>query len=90
MKYAFAAAAIVAVFAAAPASAMMMACTGDNMAKSGMMMGNMEDGPMKTGMNREMGMANTEMSKGNMRGACTHYMKAQKMGMMKSGGMKGM
>jgi hypothetical protein len=37
------------------------------------------------GMNKEMGMANMEMSKGNMRGACMHYMKAQKMGMMKSG-----
>jgi hypothetical protein len=30
-------------------------------------------------MNKEMGMVNTEMSKGNMRGACAHYMKAQKM-----------
>lgn len=32
-----------------------------------------------------------ETSKGNMRGACMHYMKAQKMGMMKEspgGGMK--
>jgi hypothetical protein len=40
------------------------------------------------GMNKEMGMANTEASKGNMRGACMHYMRAQKMGMMKSDGMK--
>jgi len=37
------------------------------------------------GMSREMGMANADMSKGNMRGACMHYMKAQKMTMMKSG-----
>jgi hypothetical protein len=40
-------------------------------------------------MGKEMGMANIEMSKGNMKGACMHYMKAQKMGEMKSGGMKG-
>jgi hypothetical protein len=26
-------------------------------------------------------MANTEMSKGDMKGACMHYMKAQKMSM---------
>jgi hypothetical protein len=34
-------------------------------------------------MGKEIGMANTEMSKGNMRGACMHYMKAQKMSMTK-------
>jgi hypothetical protein len=33
----------------------------------------------KMAISKEMGMANTEMSKGNMRGACAHYMKAQKM-----------
>jgi hypothetical protein len=53
------------------------------MAKSGMMMSTMADGPAKMGMAREMGMANMEMSKGNMRGGCMHYMKAQKMSMMK-------
>ena len=72
-------------FALSPASAKMMACTGDNMAKSGMMMQGMAAGPGKMAMNKEMGMANMEMSKGNMRGACMHYMKTQKMGMMKSG-----
>jgi hypothetical protein len=36
------------------------------------------------GMSREMGMANLEMSRGNMRGACMHCMKARKMSMMKS------
>jgi hypothetical protein len=44
----------------------------------------MADGPAKMGMSRGMGMANTEMSKGNMPGACMHYMKAQQMSMMKS------
>ena len=68
-----------------PASAAMMACTGDNMAKTNMMMTSMPESPGKMGMGKEMAMANMEMSKGNMRGGCTHYMKAQKMGMMKSG-----
>ena len=48
-----------------PASAAMMACTGENMAKTTTMMTSMPDGPGKMGMGKEMGMANTEMSKGN-------------------------
>ena len=66
-----------------PASAKMMSCTGANMAKSTTDMGGMPDGPQKTGMMKEMGMANTAMSKGDMRGACKSYMRAQKMGMQK-------
>jgi hypothetical protein len=53
------------------------------MAKTTTMMTGMADGPGKMGMGKEMGMANTEMSKGNMRAACTHYMKAQKVSAMK-------
>jgi hypothetical protein len=68
----------------APAAAAMMSCSGENMAKSNTMMMSMQDGPAKMGMSKEMGMANMEMSKGNMRGACMHYMKAQKMSMTKS------
>ena len=73
-----------------PASAEMMKCTGENMAKTSTMMQTMQDGPGKMAMGKEMGMANMEMSKGNMRGACMHYMNAQKMGAAKSspGGMK--
>jgi hypothetical protein len=78
-------AAMFAALAFTPASAKMMACSGENMAKTTAMADKMPDGPGKMGMAKEMGMANMEMSKGNMRGACTHYMKAQKMGMMKSG-----
>ena len=78
-------AAVFSALAFTPASAKMMACTGDNMAKSNMMMAGMADGPGKMGMGKEMNMANMEMGKGNMRGACMHYMKAQKMSMMKSG-----
>jgi hypothetical protein len=83
MKKILITAAMFSALAFTPASAAMMACTGDNMAKSNMMMTTMADGPAKTGMGKEMGMANMEMSKGNMRGGCMHYMKAQKMGMVK-------
>ncbi len=76
-------AAMFSALAFTPASAAMMACTGENMTKTGTMMMGMPDGPGKTGMGKEMGMANMEMSKGNMRGACMHYKKAQKMGEMK-------
>jgi hypothetical protein len=65
-----------------PASAKMMACSGDIMAKTSTMMMTMPDGKAKMGMGKEMSMANTDMSKGNMRGGCMHYMKAQKMAMM--------
>jgi hypothetical protein len=66
------------------ASAAMMSCSADNMAKTNSMMATMQDGQAKMGMAKEMGMANSELSKGNMRGACKHYMSAQKMSMMKS------
>lgn len=70
-------------FAFSPASAAMMACTGENMMKSAAMMGGMPDTPAKMASNKEMAMANMDMSKGNMKGACMHYMKAQKAVMMK-------
>jgi hypothetical protein len=76
---------LAAAISAGPASAAMMACTGDNMAKSVAMGAMMQDGPAKTGMMKEVRMANMEMSKGNVRGACMHYMNAQKMGAMKTG-----
>ena len=66
-----------------PASAAMMACTGENMAKSSMMMPTGQ-----TPANKEMAMANMDMSNGKMKSACMHYMKAQKMGMMNTGMMK--
>jgi hypothetical protein len=82
MKTLLTAAAFVA-FAFSPASAAMMACTGDNMMKSAAMMGGMPDTPAKMAANKEMAMANTDMSNGKMKGACMHYMKAQKAMMMK-------
>ena len=84
MKLMIAAATIAIAAACSPASAAMMKCTSENMAKSMTAGGAMMDGPGKMGMMKEMAMANTQMSKGDMRGACKSYMKAQQMGMMKS------
>jgi hypothetical protein len=83
MKKILMTAAIFSALALTPASAKMMACTGENMAKSTTMMSGMADGPGKMAMGKEMGMANADMSKGNMRGACMHYSKAQKAAAMK-------
>jgi hypothetical protein len=44
----------------------------------------MQEGPVKRAMLKELGDANTAMSKGDMRGACKSYMRAQKMGSTKS------
>lgn len=66
-----------------PASAAMMACTGENMMKSAAMMTGTADTPAKTAANKEMAMANTDMSNGKMKSACMHYMKSQKAMMMK-------
>jgi hypothetical protein len=70
-------AAMLSATAFSPASAAMMTCTSDNMAKSTATMMNMPDTPAKRAADKEMGMANAEMSKGNMKGACKHYMMAQ-------------
>ena len=74
-------AAVFSALALTPASAKSKAaaCSGENIAKTSAAMANMPEGPGKMAMSKEMGMANTEMSKGNMRGACAHYMKVQKM-----------
>jgi hypothetical protein len=39
--------------------------------------------PGQTPANKEMAMANTDMSNGKMGSACSHYMKAQKAAMTK-------
>jgi hypothetical protein len=72
------AAAMLSAFAFTPASAAMMACTADNMMKSTTMMA-----PGQTEANKEMAMANSDMSNGKMKSACMHYMKAQKVSMAK-------
>ncbi|XIA63643.1 hypothetical protein ACFIOY_31935 [Bradyrhizobium sp. TZ2] len=80
MKTLFITTAIAATVAASPASAKMMACTSENMAKSVAAGGAMPDSPTKFAMMKEMGAANTAMSKGDMKGACKSYMRAQKIG----------
>ena len=84
MKILFAATTVAAVLAISPASAAMMKCTGENMAKSVAAGGAMPEGPGKMAMMKEIGAANTAMSKGDMRGACKSYMRAQTMGSKKS------
>ena len=84
MKILFAASAITAVLAMSPASAAMMACTSENIAKSVAAVDTMPDGPRKMAMIRDASLANAAMSKGDMRGACKSYMRAQKMGSTKS------
>ena len=70
---------LLSALAASPAfAAKMQPCTGEAMGKSMTAMGTV-DSPGKQAMAKEMASANAEMSKGNMRGACKHYMKAQKM-----------
>ena len=83
MKTILMTAAMFSALALSPASAAMMACTSDNMMKSTMMMNSMQDGPAKVSMGKHIAMANADMSKGNMRGGCKHYMMAQQAAMMK-------
>jgi hypothetical protein len=71
------AAAVLSTLAFTPASAAMMKCTSDNMAKSSAMMMNMPDTPAKRATDKKMGMANTDMSNGKTKSACAHYVKAQ-------------
>ena len=83
MKTVLISAAMFSALALSPASAAMMACTSDNMLKSTTAMNTMPYGPEKMAMSKHMAMANADMSKGNMRGGCKHYMMAQQAGMMK-------
>jgi hypothetical protein len=84
MKILFAASTITAVLAISPASAAMMACTGENIGKSVAAGDVMQESPVKRAMMKELGDANTAMSNGDMRGACKSYIRAQKMGSKKS------
>jgi hypothetical protein len=76
----FAIAAAVLLTYSLPATAKMMNCTSENMAKSVAASNSMPEGPQKAAMMKEMGSANAAMSKGDMRGACKSYMRAQQMG----------
>jgi hypothetical protein len=76
MKILLTAAALLAM-SFSPTSAKMMACTGANIGASLTTVGGMPDGPKKMGMNKELAMANADMSNGKMGSACKHYAKAQ-------------
>jgi hypothetical protein len=65
-----------------PASAAMMRCSSENMMKSSASW-QAADTPAKMAANKEMAMANTDMSNGKMGSACKHFMKAQKASMAK-------
>jgi hypothetical protein len=66
------------------ASAQKTGCTSENMAKLVASGNAMPDSPGKFAMMKEMGAANTAMSKGDMRSACKSYMRAQQMSGQKS------
>ena len=51
---------------------------GRNFAKMTDRMGSMTYGPKKRAMMRQMAIVNTDMSNGDMRGACRHYVIAQR------------
>ena len=70
MKKIFTSAALLACLSA-PASAEMK-CTSENMAKTTTMMQSMQDGPGKMAMGKEMGLANMEMTKGDMKMGTTN------------------
>ena len=76
-------AAMLSAMAFTPASAAMMACTSDNMAKSAAAQTTMPDTPAKRAADKELGLANADLSTGKMKSACKHYMMAQKAAMAK-------
>jgi len=61
-----------------PASAKALACTGENIAKMTARIYTMPETPRKEAMIREIAIVNADASNGNMRGACAHYMIAQR------------
>jgi hypothetical protein len=81
MKSILLTAAMFSMLAFTPASAGMMSCNKDNVAKTTAAMYLMVDGPAKFGVEKEIAATNAEWSMGNMRKACSHYYKAQKIAM---------
>jgi hypothetical protein len=76
-------AAMLSAMAFSPASAAMMGCTSENMTKSAAALTTAPDTPAKRAADKEMGLANADMSKGSMKSACRHYVNAQKAAMAK-------
>jgi hypothetical protein len=85
MKLLVTAITITTVLAVSPAfAAKTTACTSENMAKLVTSSNTMPDTPAKAAMMKEMGAANAAMAKGDMRGACKSYMRAQQISGQKS------
>jgi hypothetical protein len=72
------AAAAFAAFTFSPAFAKTMTCTGENFATMMTRMATMPYGHKRMGMMREMTAVNTDLSNGDLRGACKHYVIAQR------------
>jgi hypothetical protein len=77
MKLLVTAITVTTALAFSPAFAQKTACTSENMAKLVASGNAMPDSPGKFAMMKEMGAANAAMAKGDMRGACKSYMRAQ-------------
>jgi|APCry1669190731_1035312.scaffolds.fasta_scaffold07287_6 hypothetical protein len=92
MKIGIFAATMVAVstLAFGPASAKMMGCSSQGLAKTEAAVEGSADGPQKVMMQKEIGQANTDLSNGNMRGCAMHMGRAEKMSMMKPAYPSGM
>lgn len=94
MKYAVAAAAVLATiaFSVSPASSKMMSCSGAHLSKMTTMAGGMPDGSHKWEMYKHLEIVNTAMAKDGMRG-CDRVMRTMHrhhkhhMGHMKHGKM---
>jgi len=78
MKNRVVVAAALAVFTLSPASAKTIACTDENFTKMMDRMSTMPHGPKRMAMTREMAVVNTDLSNGDLRGACKHYVIAQR------------
>jgi hypothetical protein len=71
-----------------PASAATMGgCSSANLTKTQTMVEKMADGPQKAMMEREVGMANDAIAKGNMRACAMHISHVARMGTMGQQGM---
>jgi hypothetical protein len=69
--------ALAVIFAITPANAKLLSCTNENMQKSYADAHSLPDGPRKSGMMKEIVTVNTLLSKGDARGACRSYIRAQ-------------
>jgi hypothetical protein len=69
--------ALAALFAITPATAKLLSCTSENMQKSYADANSLPDSPQKMALMREIVTVNTALSKGDARGACRSYMRAQ-------------